>query len=229
MKITQVLILAAGEGLRMRPLTNNQPKPLIKVNGVSMLDRILKKLEELPQITKIVVNGFYLADKLENHLKSLNNPKIIFSNETSKLETGGGLLQALKFFDENQPIIIINGDIIWQNNDVLQSMLNNFDLGKMDILLGLKDKNSFLGYDGNGDFNLKNGEVTKDKINNFVYTGIQIFNLAILKKHKLPEPPFSLNYFFSDLSKIKGTELSGNFFHIGTPEALESFSKLIPN
>ncbi len=248
--VIQALILAAGEGQRMRPLTENQPKPLIKVNGISMLDRILAKLDKIPQIQKIVINGFYLSDKIEDHLKSINNKKITFSREIQKLETGGGLLQAMQFFDENEPILIINGDIIWQNFDVIQFMIENFDSKNTDILLGLKAKHSFLGYNGNGDFNLRDGKMITDKINDFVYTGIQILHPRILKQQKLPKPPFSLNYFFTDLIpdpdfslsadylkmgfgisqkliRIKGVELKGDFFHIGTAEDLAKYEKNI--
>lgn len=228
--IKQVFILAAGQGLRMRPLTLDNPKPLVKINGLSMLDRILQKVNLLNNIEKIVVNGFYLADKVANHLNNINDHRIIFSEETTKLETGGGLLQALKFFDINQPILIINGDIVWQSQDVLPLMIKEFKQTKCNILLGLKNKKDFLGYEGNGDFNLdKNNNISKSDNNNYVYTGIQIFHPRVLQNIAMPKPPFSLNHFFKDNHNIvlKGLELPGQFYHIGTIPDLEKYQYII--
>lgn len=231
MSINQAFILAAGEGTRMRPLTLSTPKPLIKVNGKTMLDRILDKLNKIKSINKIVINGFYLSEKIKNHLTSLNDKRILFSEENIKLETGGGLIQALPLFNQNEPILIINGDIVWQDNAVLEKMIANFDADKMDILLGLKEKKSFLGYDGNGNFNLKNGEISTAKINDFVYVGIQIFHPRLLQNQDLPQAPFSLNYFFKDAKiksiRLKGIALPGKFFHIGTMVDLEKYGPLI--
>ncbi len=237
--INQVFILAAGQGLRMRPLTNNTPKPLIEVNGKSMLDRILDKLGKLEAINKVVINGFYLSDNIKRHLvnikSNIGNIKsnnIIFSEEKEKLETGGGLLKALPLFDKNQPILIINGDIIWQDIAVLEKMINSFDENNTDILVGLKDRDLFLGYDGNGDFNLnQDGQLSQDQINDFVYTGIQIFHPRILQGITLPKGPFSLNYFFKDVKeksiRLKGIKLPGKFLHIGTADDLKKYENLV--
>ena len=231
--INQVFILAAGQGSRMRPLTDNIPKPLIKVNGRSMLDRILDKVSTLAQIKKIVINGFYLADQLEAHLNSLNNPKIIFSKETEKLETGGGLLKALPLFDQDQPILIINGDIVWQETAALNKIIAAFDERNTDILLGIKAKEELLGYEGNGDFNFdeKTGELTRSENNDFVYAGIHIFHPRILKKQNLPPSPFSLSYFFKDAAakgiRLKGIKLVGKFFHIGTENDLKKYQNFV--
>lgn len=230
--INQVLILAAGRGSRMRPLTDKIPKPLIKVNNKSMLDRVLFKLSNIPSIDKIIVNGFYLSDKIEEHLKSLNNNKIIFSKEDKILETGGGLVNALPLFDENKPILIINGDIVWKDNSAISYLIESFNDVDTDILIGLKDKDSFLGYDGKGDFNLnEDGGVSRGDINDFVYTGIQIFHPRILKDGNFPQEPFSLSYFFKDIKRksvrLKAIKLPGKFFHIGTPKALEQYGHLV--
>lgn len=230
--ITQVLILAAGQGSRMRPLTDKIPKPLIQVNNKSMLDRILAKLDQLSEIKKIVVNGFYLSDKIEDHLDSLDDDRIIFSKEDKILETGGGLLKALPFFDKNKPILIINGDIVWQDDLALKKLIGSFNDEDTDILIGLKDKASFLGYDGKGDFNVSdNGSVSKGEVNEFIYTGIQIFHPRILQDNELPPAPFSLSYFFKDAQRksirLKAMQMPGKFFHIGTPQALEQYGHLV--
>jgi MurNAc alpha-1-phosphate uridylyltransferase len=237
--IEQVFIMAAGRGERMRPLTDSLPKPLVKIKGITMLDLIIEKLNQFPSIKKIVVNAYYLAEKIENHLNSLNNPKITISLETSKLETGGGLQNALNLFNKNKPILVINSDIIWQDQKFsdLELMMNNFDINKMDILLGLKSKTDFWGYEGNGDFcfNPTTGEISKPKNAaidlNYVFTGLQIINPKIFDNS--PKPPFSMNYFYQKaanqngiLEKIKGLELKGRFFHIGTVQALEDYIKI---
>lgn len=227
--IKQVFILAAGRGSRMMPLTKNIPKPLIEVNGVSMLDRILAKVNHLNNIENIVVNGFYLADKLESHIHNLKNHKIRFVKENEQLETGGGLVNALPFFDKNEPILIINGDIVWSNDDLLENFINVFEEGSADILLGVKKKESFLGYNGDGDFDIINNSVIRNKSGAYVYTGIQILHPKILELVKLPEAPFSLSYFFNNSGKIKldAIELRGNMFHIGDPESLQKYNDAI--
>jgi MurNAc alpha-1-phosphate uridylyltransferase len=237
--IEQVFIMAAGRGERMRPLTDATPKPLIKINDTTMLDLIIAKLNQSPSIKKIVVNAYYLSEKIASHIKALNNSKIVVSLETSKLETGGGLLNALHLFDKNKPILVINSDIIWKDHEVsdLKLMMDNFDISQMDILLGLKAKAEFWGYEGNGDFdfNSENGEISKPKNAaidlNYVFTGIQIINPKIFENP--PAPPFSMNYFYQKarnndgvLEKIKGLELKGDFFHIGTVKAWEDYQKL---
>jgi N-acetyl-alpha-D-muramate 1-phosphate uridylyltransferase len=227
--IKQVFILAAGRGSRMMPLTKNIPKPLIEVNGVSMLDRILAKVNHLNNIENIVVNGFYLADKLESHIYNLKNHKIRFVKENEQLETGGGLVNALPFFDKNEPILIINGDIVWDNDDLLENFINVFEEGSADILLGVKKKESFLGYNGDGDFDIINNSVIRNKSGAYVYTGIQILHPKILELIELPVIPFSLSHFFNNSGKIKldAIELRGNMFHIGDPESLQKYNDVI--
>ena len=241
--ISQAFILAAGKGERMRPLTDKIPKPLAQIQGKAMIDYALEKVSSLANINKIIINSYHLAEVLESHLKSLNNSKIIISHETEKLETGGGLVNAMKLLDETQPILIINGDLFWQDeeNSLLKTMLQNFDEKKMDILLALKPKDEFFGYEGNGDFNLniKTGELQKTSHSSHTYIGIQIFHPRILKekpkeklREKLRDKPlekcFSLGYFFKKaqgedgfLSRIKGIEMKEKAFHIGTVETLK--------
>lgn len=240
MNTSQIFILAAGRGERMRPLTDNIPKPLVEVAGVAMLDRIIQKVSLLSSITKIVVNAYYLSEQIVDHIKNLHNPKIIVSVENEKLETGGGLLNALPLFDQLQPILVINSDIVWldENNSVLQKMLSSFDENNMDILLGLIPKNQFFGYEGRGDFNFNKvtGEIIKPASAeaDYVYIGIQILHPKIFKSWINLNRCFSLNYFFQKarkedgvLDRIKGVELDEKFFHVGTVEAVKKTSELI--
>jgi MurNAc alpha-1-phosphate uridylyltransferase len=126
--IKQAFILAAGRGERMRPLTDSMPKPLVKISGKSMLDRAIEKVVAIAEIEKIVVNAFYLSEMIENHIANLGNNKIIVSTEKNKLETGGGLLQALKFFNSQEPILLINSDIVWKDENNAALKKNNSKL-----------------------------------------------------------------------------------------------------
>ncbi len=231
--ITQAFILAAGRGERMKPLTNTIPKPMAQINGKAMIDYAIQKISDLENINKIIINTHYLADILEAHLEELNNPKITISHEIEQLETGGGLLNALPVIDKTKPILIINGDLFWQdeNNSLLKKMIESFNQQEMDILLALKPKDQFFGYQGNGDFNLdeKTGEIEKTEINTHTYIGMQILHPRILKN-----PPaakcFSLSYFFNKAlseNKIRGIEVEEKPFHIGTLKDLIAVNQII--
>ncbi|MES2677399.1 MAG: nucleotidyltransferase family protein [Pseudomonadota bacterium] len=234
--ISQAFVLAAGRGERMKPLTDTTPKPLAKIHNKAMIDYALEKISALKSINKIVVNSYYLAEILEAHLHNLNNPKIIISHENEKLETGGGLVNAMALLDSDQPILIVNGDLFWQdeNNSLLKTMVENFDEKKMDILLALKPKAEFFGYEGNGDFDLdvKTGELKKSANPSHTYIGVQIFHPRILKT-KPSEKFFSLSYFFTKaqkengiLDKVFGIEVKETAFHIGTVKTLEAINSL---
>ncbi len=237
-KITQSFIFAAGRGERMRPITDSIPKPLVKIKNKSIIDYIIEKLDKTPQIEKIVINGFYLAQQIEDHIKNLANRKIIFSREDSKIETGGGLLFALKNhkFDQNQPILLINGDILWQEsqeNDEITDFCQKYQKNDCDILLGLKKTGEVLGYEGEGDFNLdeKTGKIlaSENKSRDYVFVGLQIINPEILKF--APENFFSMNYFYKNADalgiKIKGVELKSKFFHISDVKGLKAIEEVL--
>lgn len=233
--INQALILAAGRGERMKPLTDKIPKPLAKIKGKAMIDYILEKVSTLPEIKKIIVNSFYLAQVLEDHLRTLNNSKIIISHETEKLETGGGLINALPLFDLTKPILIINGDLFWldKNNSLLKKLISSFNETKMDILLALKPKEQFFGYVGNGDFNLNKttGELVKASNPSHTYIGAQILHPRIFKNIPSEKCFPIFNYLFKNfleedgnLRGIKGVEVVEKVFHIGTVRTLEDIN-----
>ena len=138
-KITQAFIFCAGRGERMRPLTDSTPKPLLEVKNKKILDYILEKLQKISSLEKIIINAFYLADEIEKHIISLNNPKIILSREVEKVETGGGLVYALDKIDIDKPLLTLNGDVLWrdQNNfSDIDFLSENFDINAHDFLLG---------------------------------------------------------------------------------------------
>lgn len=209
-EITQAFIFAAGRGERMRPLTDSTPKPLLKLKGKAIIDYAIEKLLKLPKIERIIVNGFYLADQLQEHLAKFNNqknlPKILFSHETQKVETGGGLAFAAKndLIDVEQPLLCLNGDVAWHDfSDKKTGNLSDLELicqkwqelqrglianKRPEILLGLTKTADYFGYEGNkfggGDFDLVGDELFRieNKAMNSVFVGMQIIDLRILQK-----------------------------------------------
>jgi len=238
-KISQVFIFCAGRGERMMPHTATTPKPLLKIKNQAILSRILDYLNLISSVERIIINTFYLSNEFENFLSQINNPKIILSKETNKIETGGGLIYALDKIDLNQPLITLNGDVLWhdaENFSDLNYIYDNFLKTDCDFLLGLKKTGDFLGYDGKGDFNL-NGNLLQRNFNNHddhqshVYVGMQVINPLILKNFAKENPAktsFSVAEFYKNavganyiLNRVSGLELKGQYFHIGTPQNLE--------
>jgi len=237
-KINQAFIFAAGRGERMRPLTDKTPKPLIKIKDKSIIDYSIEKLNQISDIKKIIINGFYLAEQIEDHIKKLGNPKIIFSREVSKVETGGGLLFAQDKINFDEPLLTINGDILWQEKSAISDielLCKTWDPKEHDILLGLTKTDEYLGYDGNnhggGDFEMEAGKLFRfpDLPMKYVFVGLQIINPKILLKAKETGVGecFSMSHFYKSavgegglLHRVSGVELKGKYFHIGTPEAV---------
>ncbi len=232
MKITQAFIFAAGRGERMRPLTDSVPKPLVKIKNKAIIDYLIEKLNRVPSIKKIIINGFYLAEQIEGHIKHLDNSKIIFSHEVEKVETGGGLLFARDKIDFNQPLLTMNGDVLWQEKDGVSDIDLMCDMWKSadcDMLLGLKKKEEYFGYDGNGDFNFDAETLAikrfADSKMSHVFTGLQIINPKILDV--IFQKCFSISHFYKVaessngiLKNVKGVALGGEYFHIGTVGAV---------
>lgn len=240
--ITQAFIFAAGRGSRMRPITDTTPKPLVKIHNKSILDYTIEKLNNIDSIQKIIINGFYLGQHIKTHIRSLNNPKIIFSDEKEQLETGGALLFARDEIDFNQPLLTINGDIMWQDKETssdIALLAGQWSDSQCDILLGLKKKEDYAGYDGNafggGDFNVdtKTGALTTviETPMSHVFVGMQIINPKILLQPLVKElgKCFSMSAFYKaarqkngNITNIKGIELAGRYFHIGTVDAIKN-------
>ena len=237
--LRQIFIFCAGRGERMMPLTANSPKPLLEVGNKKILDHILAKLNHFKTIDKIIINAHYLSEKIIEHVKSLNNPKIIISLEKDKIETGGGLVYALDKIDLNQPLLTLNGDVIWQDGDIsdIDYLFGQYNKFNHDFLLGLKKKNEFSGYDGIGDFALKGQKLIRDFAApnslelSHVYVGMQIINPQILTAANINSfgKSFSISQFYKQaaltpnhiLNRVEGVELKGKYFHIGTPQNLD--------
>jgi N-acetyl-alpha-D-muramate 1-phosphate uridylyltransferase len=223
--IDTAMVLAAGLGQRMRPITTTLPKPLIRIAGRSMLDHALNRITDAG-ISKAVVNVHYLADQIEGHLASRKTPTIHISNEREELfETGGGVKKALPLLG-HKPFLLFNSDSLWiegaQSN--IRSLLTMWNAKSMDILLMLAASSS-LGYDGKGDFFMEANHTLRRRGNQaaapYVYAGIAILKPELF--HDTPEGAFSLNLLFNralEQQRLKGMVLEGEWLHVGTPEAI---------
>lgn len=220
------MILAAGLGKRMRPLTATQPKPLVRVAGKALIDHALDKLESAG-VGNAVVNVHYLPDALEGHLKVRRLPPAIrVSDERDLLlETGGGMVRAAPLLPD--PFFCLNSDNIWLDGprDVFSELSEAWDPSRMDALLLLVPHPRALNYRGEGDFHLDpEGRVTRRKhghVAPFIYTGIQLVSHRLLRD--APEGPFSTNLLWSraiEEERLFGISHTGLWFEVGDPAAI---------
>ena len=225
--IKKAMILAAGFGKRLNPLTLNCPKPLLKIGKETLLSNTINFLEK-SKIKEVVINVHYLANQIVEYInKNKFNLKITIINEKEKiLDTGGGILNALRYFDES--FLCINPDTIWNNNYVeeFKKMENNFFLNKKKSCLLVVDRIRSFDKNIKGDFNLKNNLLTREKGKElkYVYTGLQIINPEVFLD--LNEKIFSVNKIWD--KSIKNNQLFGlksniNFLHVST---LDIYNKL---
>ncbi len=221
----RAMVLAAGRGKRMRELTEQQPKPLVRVQGRAMIDHVLDRLAE-SGVGQAVVNHSYLGDRIVAHLRGREAPKILLSEESEALETGGGVLKVIDHFHD-QPFFVVNGDILWLDGRVpaLRRLAACWDGSRMDILLLLHPTAFALGYQGAGDFMMTpEGEVRRRRereVVPFVYTGVQLLHPRVFKD--CPGGAFSLNVLYDraiETGRLSGLRHDGEWFHVGTPEAL---------
>jgi N-acetyl-alpha-D-muramate 1-phosphate uridylyltransferase len=220
------MVLAAGRGERMRPLTSKVPKPLVTVAGRALLDHVLDKLADAG-IETAVVNVHYLADQIEKHVASRHTPRIVISDERAQLlDTGGGVVNALPLLG-SKPFFLINSDTIWLDGvrGNLQRLAAAFDPVRMDALLLLAASTSSIGYAGRGDFAMAPDGRLRPRLERdvtpFVYAGAAIFSPQLFEG--APEGAFSLNRLFakaSESERLFGLRLDGLWMHVGTPEAI---------
>jgi MurNAc alpha-1-phosphate uridylyltransferase len=220
------MVLAAGLGERMRPLTDRMPKPLVPVAGKPLIDHVLDRLAAAG-IQRAVVNVHYLADMIETHLKDRATPQIVISDERSKLlNTGGGVVKALGAIGP-EPFIHVNSDTIWIDGVTpnLERLAEAFDPATMDALLLLAPVSTSIGYPGRGDFTMApDGRLTKRgerDIAPFVYAGAAILRPELFKD--APDGAFSLTTLFGRAEaggRLHGLRLEGVWMHVGTPEAI---------
>lgn len=226
-KIESAMVMAAGLGKRMRPLTATRPKPLVRVAGKPLIDHSLDRLAAAG-VGHVVVNVHYLADALEAHLAGQKWPfSIAISDERAQLlETGGGMVKALPQLT-GDPILIVNSDNIWTDGpqDSIQHLARHWDGGRMDALLLVIRQASATGHGGSGDFHMDpNGQLSRRKpgrVAPFVYTGIQLISPRLLDG--APEGAFSTNILWDraiSAGRLYGVSHMGQWFDVGTPAAI---------
>jgi MurNAc alpha-1-phosphate uridylyltransferase len=226
MEINTALILCAGYGKRLNPLTLNTPKPLIELNNISLLEKCIKLIVSLG-IKKIIINTFYLRDQISNFLKNKNfNCEIkIVDDGNSILDTGGGILNMVNRSDEND-FLVFNPDTVW-NEEYLSEITKMKELyfsQKIENILLLVKKD--LSFDKNlkSDFNLENNLIIQNSKKDFIYVGCQILNKGLFLEYKVDN--FSITKVWNNLinqKKLYGFESHNHFYHLTN---LEIFKKL---
>ena len=226
MKINTALILCAGFGKRLNPITLNTPKPLLEIKDVSMLERCINLIEKLG-IKKILINTFYLKDQFSVFLNSNNfnmDIKIIEDGEHI-LDTGGGIQNMIKDSNEND-FLIFNPDTVWSNNykDEILKMEEMYFSKKLKNILLLANKKLSFDKKLKGDFSLKNNLINKDTEKEFIYIGCQIINKKLFIKEKIEN--YSILEIWNNLldqKKLFGYESQKDFYHLTD---LDIFKKL---
>ena len=226
MKINTALILCAGFGKRLNPITLNTPKPLLEIKDVSMLERCINLIEKLG-IQKILINTFYLKDQFSVFLNSKNfnlDIKIIEDGEHI-LDTGGGIQNMIKDSNEKD-FIIFNPDTIWNNDykDEILKMEKMYFSEKLENILLLANKKLSFDKKLKGDFNLKNNLINKEPEKEFIYIGCQIINKKLFIKEKIEN--YSILEIWNSLldqKKLFGYESQKDFYHLTD---LDIFKKL---
>ncbi|WP_439499713.1 nucleotidyltransferase family protein [Bosea sp. (in: a-proteobacteria)] len=224
--IRRAMVLAAGLGQRMRPITDRLPKPLVEIGGKAMLDHALDRLAEAG-VEQAVVNVHHLAGQIEAHVAGRTRPLVTISDERAQLlETGGGVKKALPLLGE-APFFHVNSDSLWSETGAsnIAAMARAWSAPEMDMLLLLARREDSIGFDGAGDFfRDEDGRLTrrgKATSAPLVYAGVAILKPDLFTN--TPEGPFSLNLLFDRAIAAKrlfGLVLQGQWLHVGTPEAI---------
>src|SRR6202166_3576222 len=227
-KPTKAMVLAAGLGVRMRPLTDRMPKPLVRVAGRALLDHALNKLG-VADVGEAVVNVHYLPDQIIDHVAARTRPRVTISDERDRvLGTGGGVVKALPLLGQT-PFFHVNADTLWIDGvrPNLTRLAETFDPARMDVLLLMAPTTSSIGYNGRGDYAmLPDGAPRKPREHQvvpFVYAGVAIMSPSLFAD--APSGEFSLTRMFdraNEQERLFGLRLDGVWMHVGTPDAVHA-------
>lgn len=225
-EIRKAMILAAGQGVRMRPLTLTRPKPLVEVMGRALLDHCIDRLKAAG-VSEILVNARYLADQIISHCAMRKDVKITIQDERdAELDTGGALVRARPFFDE-KPVMTFNADSLWVEGmgSNLNRLMAFWDDASMDCLMLLAPTWNTIGEVGKGDFHMDGiGRLRRremHRVTPFIWPGVQIIHPRLLDG--APDSKFSTNILWDraiEAGRLFGLRLDGRWMHIGTPEAV---------
>ena len=228
MMIKHGMILAAGLGKRMQPITFKIPKPLLEINNISLLERAINLLIK-SGVEEISINVHHLPEQIEKFIREKKfEVEVNISKEKNVLlDTGGGILEATKHFDDN-PFYVINPDTLWSDRYIeeVKELEDSYSKNKKPTLLLVNKK---LSFDGSfkGDFNLTNNQISKDEKNEFIFTGLQIINRSFLTFEN--SKVFSMNKIWNDLIVKKdlfGIESNLKFYHLNTHEMYLKISNI---
>ena len=234
-KITQAMILAAGLGSRMGALTKDIPKPMLLVDGVSLIERHLNYLHK-NNIHKVVINTYYQAEIFEKFVSSLpvfQKLQVYFSRENELLGTAGGVKNALHFLGK-EPFFVINSDAIYLDDDPnfssFTQLENNWQPDSMAILVLLANKNRAFGYYGKGDFDInQQNQISLNKESGeFIYAGMKIADYRIFENYpdKILQFYPTLYQDFMSKGKLYGCSYKGEWLHIGDTKAYNTYEPL---
>jgi len=222
------MVLAAGLGKRMQPLTLKTPKPLLEINNISLLERAIKLLIK-SGVEEISINVHHLPEQIEKFIEEKKfKVQVNISNETDALlDTGGGILEATKHFNDN-PFYVINPDTLWSDGYIeeVKRLEDSYLKNKKPTLLLVNKK---LSFDGSfkGDFNLTNNQISRDEKNDFIFTGLQIIKRSFLTSEN--SKVFSMNKVWNDLianKELYGIESNLKFYHLNTHEMYLKISNI---
>ena len=219
------MVMAAGLGTRMRPLTETLPKPLVRVAGKPLIDHALDRLAEAG-IARAVVNVHHFPEAVEAHLRERRTPRVTISDERDLLlETGGGMVRAQGLLPD--PFFCVNSDNIWRDGptDAFRTLSEEWNPHKMDALLLVVPHDRAFNFRGKGDFHLGAAGVLSRRVGDepapFIFTGIQLIAKRLLRD--APEGPFSTNVLWSraiEEGRLHGVEFAGEWFEVGDPGAI---------
>ncbi|HEX7776889.1 MAG TPA: nucleotidyltransferase family protein [Parvibaculum sp.] len=228
MKIRKAMVMAAGKGTRMRPLTDTMPKPLVPFLGRPLIDHVLDRLAEAG-IEEVIVNTHHFAGLLEAHIAGRRDPRIVVSPEyEALLDTGGGVKKALALLGD-EPVITFNSDSVWIEGwgSNLARLIESFEPERMDALLMIADAARTIGFVGRGDFHMDPaGRLTRrgpGETVPFMFAGVQVIKPALFADG--PDGAFSTNLIWDRLiakDRLYGQRMSGVWMHVGTPDDLAS-------
>ena len=226
MKIKSALILCAGYGKRLQPITNDIPKPLLNIKNINLLENTLRFVQSIG-INKIKINTFYLGEKIQNFIESKNYPLNIdlVSDGEKILDTGGGIFNLIKQTEE-EDFLILNPDTLWNSNyiNTFNEMEKYYFENKVKNLLMVVNKNKSFDTRFKGDFSLNKNKLTKEIENDFIYTGCQILNKKVFQN--INSNIFSISKIWNDLidnKELYGYESFNEFIHLTD---IEIFKKL---
>jgi len=228
-KINTALILCAGHGERLKPLTLTQPKPLLKIDKITLLENCINLIQSLG-IKKVIINTFYLKEKIENFImeKKFNLDIKIINDGRKILNTGGGILNMMNSSNEVD-FLTLNPDTVWSKNytETIQSMEKFYFLNQVKNILLLVNKDLSFDKKLKGDFNLLENIIKKDNQNDLIYTGCQIINKDLFNLYSVRD--FSISDIWKELvtkNKLYGYESLENFYHLTD---LKIYKELLKN